>query len=86
MGTLGGLILERNMPLGALLVVLYLIRKLYVYNRLRQFKGPWGVGFSDTPHNKNILSRKCYECQGRKDGIGEPGGERSRKPAVVWLE
>lgn len=44
----------------AALAVLYLARMLRVYSRLRHFKGPWGVGFSEFPHSRRLLSMQAY--------------------------
>ncbi|KAK1753166.1 pisatin demethylase [Echria macrotheca] len=54
--TLGEL---RWLVLGGL-VVAYLARTLYAYNRLRHFKGPWGVGISEFSHTRRILTMTAY--------------------------
>lgn len=42
-------------PLAASVLAIYLVRKIYIYYRLSQFKGPFGVGFSEIPHSWAIL-------------------------------
>jgi len=42
---------DNRWPLAASVLVIYLVRKIYTYYRLSQFKGPFGVGFSEIPHN-----------------------------------
>jgi len=71
------LLLEIKWPLVALLIALYAIRKVISYNRLRQFKGPPGTGFSDIPHSRAFLSGKCHEWYAE---VSEKYGESLRCP------
>ena len=42
-------------------IILYLLRKVAIYTKLRQFGGPIGTGISDWPHSKALLSPNCHE-------------------------
>ncbi|KAM7221203.1 Pisatin demethylase [Rhypophila decipiens] len=54
-------IYENRWPLAAAAVAIYLARMLYTYYRLSQFKGPFGVGFSETPHSWQISKPDTHE-------------------------
>ncbi|KAJ4291335.1 hypothetical protein N0V88_006343 [Collariella sp. IMI 366227] len=44
-------LIEHKWPLLASVVTLYALHSILSYRRLRQFGGPWGVGFSEIPHD-----------------------------------
>ncbi|KAK5994306.1 Cytochrome P450 monooxygenase ABA1 [Cladobotryum mycophilum] len=48
-------------PILGLVVGLYIINKIYVFYRLREFKGPFWAGFSDWPHSNAMLRGNCDE-------------------------
>ncbi|KAI9150078.1 Pisatin demethylase [Paramyrothecium foliicola] len=52
---------EHALSLLAVFSVLYVLRKLFIYNRLRQFGGHAWTGFSDWPHSLAILRKDCHE-------------------------
>ncbi|KAK7431636.1 hypothetical protein QQZ08_001854 [Neonectria magnoliae] len=48
-------------PLTCGLVILFLVNKLVVYAKLRQFPGPRWTGFSNWPHSTAMLQNRCHE-------------------------
>ncbi|KAE8378027.1 cytochrome P450 [Aspergillus bertholletiae] len=58
MGTVEWFRETRWLILGGLLV-LYAVKKFYVYYRLRKFKGPLICGFYDVLHTQAVLSLQC---------------------------
>ncbi|KAK3312839.1 cytochrome P450 [Apodospora peruviana] len=48
-------------PLAAGILVLFLVRKVYIYNRLHQFKGPFGTGFTQLPHSLAIGGPEAHK-------------------------
>jgi hypothetical protein len=53
-------IFERKWPLLGTLLALYLARKIFIYQRLSHFKGPWAVGFSNIPHSWRLYLMDCH--------------------------
>ncbi|KAK1831030.1 cytochrome P450 [Podospora conica] len=53
-------ILAQKWPLLGTLLALYLARKIYVYQRLSDFNGPWAAGFSHIPHSWRLYLMDCH--------------------------
>ncbi|EXA30387.1 hypothetical protein NW761_014357 [Fusarium oxysporum] len=52
---------EHRELLVCALLALFVIKKLVVYSKLRQFGGPRWTGFSDWPHSWAMLQDRCHE-------------------------
>ncbi|KAF5265496.1 hypothetical protein FOXYS1_3688 [Fusarium oxysporum] len=52
---------EHRELLVCALLGLFVIKKLVVYSKLRQFGGPRWTGFSDWPHSWAMLQDRCHE-------------------------
>jgi hypothetical protein len=52
---------EHRELLVCVLLGLFVIKKLVVYSKLRQFGGPRWTGFSDWPHSWAMLQDRCHE-------------------------
>ncbi|KAF0635628.1 hypothetical protein FPSE5266_20364 [Fusarium pseudograminearum] len=60
MGLLASVSKHREL-LVCVLLGLFVIKKLVVYFKLRQFGGPRWTGFSDWPHSRAMLQDRCHE-------------------------
>jgi len=49
-------IYAQKWPILASLLLVYFARKLYIYQRLSYFKGPWGSGFTEFPHSRRLIT------------------------------
>lgn len=52
---------DNHWTLAASALTIYLARSIYLYYRLSRFKGPFGVGFSEIPHNWAIFKPDTQE-------------------------
>ncbi|KAK3939350.1 pisatin demethylase [Diplogelasinospora grovesii] len=52
---------KQRAPLLVGAFIIYALHKLRVYLRLRNCKGPFGVGFTELPHTWNFLGPACHE-------------------------
>jgi hypothetical protein len=58
--TLLDILVEHRWPLLATLVVLYAVRKVVQYRKLRHFPGPWKTAFSTIPHNVKAYTGEAH--------------------------
>ncbi|KAK3368836.1 cytochrome P450 [Lasiosphaeria ovina] len=67
----GDALYRQKWSLVAAVLAIYLARKFVVYYRLRHLKGPWGSGFTNFYHTRNILGLqvpKWYRDMNHKYG------------------
>lgn len=53
-------LVEHRWLLLAALVVLYAVRKVVQYRRIRRFPGPWTTAFSGIPHNIKAYTGEAH--------------------------
>jgi hypothetical protein len=71
--TLSDILVEHRWPLLATLVVLYAVRKVVQYRKLRHFPGPWKTAFSTIPHNVQAYTGEAHNWyRDISDKYGKP--------------
>jgi hypothetical protein len=62
---------ENKWPLLVSIAALYLVGVLVRYNKLRQFGGPWGAGFSKIQFDINLYTGDAHTwCRGVSEKYG----------------